>query len=281
MARTLLASFAHPDDETFLAGPVLAKYAAEGVRIELICATPPDGQSSGPYARRRNAALCAAEILGIRRVTFLGYADSTMRATQPHVPGQLSAAPLNEVTARVAAVIDEVRPEVVITDSQYGAYGHPDHIVMHRATAAAFQAAGKPGAKLYALAYPLSLVRLNMRLMPLVRVDPRSLGALGDIDLVEAVRTAPRKSALVGVAEYVSARREAARCYEVEIANAPLPLRALERAPLFVQRAIFGRAAFTRILARGEHHSKTLDGPAGEPPDRAERLEDDLFRGVP
>ena len=37
--RRLLAVLAHPDDETFGCGGVLARYAAEGARVGLVCAT--------------------------------------------------------------------------------------------------------------------------------------------------------------------------------------------------------------------------------------------------
>ncbi len=51
----LLAVFAHPDDETFICGGTLAKYASEGVEIALVSATRGEmGRRMGnpPYLNR-------------------------------------------------------------------------------------------------------------------------------------------------------------------------------------------------------------------------------------
>ena len=142
--------------------------------------------------------------------------------------------------------MQQVQPDVVVTDSAYGAYGHPDHIVMHRACVEAFQRYKKEGARLYCLAYPLPLVRLNLRLMGM-RLPVHALGPRGDIDLAAIVKSAPRKTALVNTSRYVRYRRAAAACYAEEIPLAPLPLKLLERSPLWVQRLLFWRTALTRL----------------------------------
>ena len=38
-APALLVILAHPDDESFAMGGTLAKYAAQGVQVTLVCAT--------------------------------------------------------------------------------------------------------------------------------------------------------------------------------------------------------------------------------------------------
>ncbi len=85
--KTLLAVFAHPDDEAFGVGGTLARYAAQGVRVVLACATRGEaGQISDPslatpenLGRVREEELrCAARALGVREVIFLGYRDSGM-----------------------------------------------------------------------------------------------------------------------------------------------------------------------------------------------------------
>ena len=85
--RTLSAVFAHPDDETFATGGTLAKYAEEGARVTLYCATDGDaGRTSGiPFSSReelgrgitdadgRQRALlpAGAQLLpGVYRITF-------------------------------------------------------------------------------------------------------------------------------------------------------------------------------------------------------------------
>ncbi|MBI4201584.1 MAG: PIG-L family deacetylase [Chloroflexi bacterium] len=249
MTPTLLAVFAHPDDETFLAGPLLARYAGQGIRVEVACATPLEpalsDRSDWDY-RHRQALFCAAEALGLQGVHFLGYDGAPMGPIPNAGQRMVAAAPLSQVAGAIGRVMDDLQPDAVITDSPYGAYGHPDHIVVHWATVEAFQKHKKAGARLYCLALPLPLVRLNLRLMAL-RLPVHGLGPHGHIDLAAAVKTAPEKTALVDTRGYVRCRRTAARCYAEEIAGAPLPLKLLEWSPLWVQRLVFRRTALTRL----------------------------------
>jgi hypothetical protein len=264
-ARTLLAVFAHPDDETFLAGPIIAKYAHEGARVELVVATP----NVSPVP----ALECAAKQLGISRVHYLGYAHSGMPGgkASPDEHGRLVsdergllvAAPLDAIAGQIQQILADVKPQVVLTDSPYGAYGHPDHVVVHRAAVRAFRDAfgavdrtSQP--RLYALAFPMPLVRLNLRLLKMRGVPVAGLGPRGDIDLQGAVRSAIGKTGLVAVARYVRYRRLAAGCYEEEIRAAPLPLKLLERSPLWIQRLIFSRQAITRLEPPPEGFERNL-----------------------
>lgn len=266
--RSLLAVFAHPDDETFLAGPVLARYAAEGVDVQLVCATPEEPVGEGGIAAVRRAELrCAAEALGIRRVHHLGYGDSPMSPGFGAASGALVAASQQEVIERVLKVMEEVRPQVVITDSAYGAYGHPDHILMHQVTVAAFRryVASSGGAlKLYALAYPMPLVRLNVWALRLWGVPVSHLGLRGEIDLPQIVRQDFPVSARLDVRPYVRYRKEAGRCHRSQIAAAPLPLKLLEASPVWFQGWIFGHLHLTRL------HPPHAPGPR----------ETDLFAGT-
>lgn len=47
--RSLLAIVAHPDDESFGMGGTLARYAAEGARVTLICATRGEAGVAGAF----------------------------------------------------------------------------------------------------------------------------------------------------------------------------------------------------------------------------------------
>src|SRR5215207_3637612 len=85
--RTLLAVFAHPDDESFLCGGTLARYAAAGVRVVLACATRGEaGEISDPAlasaenlaAVRQDELHAAAAILGVLDVRLLDYEDGTL-----------------------------------------------------------------------------------------------------------------------------------------------------------------------------------------------------------
>lgn len=132
----LLAVFPHPDDETLGMGSTLARYAAEDVEVYLICATRGERgwfDSEGPnpglegLARLREEELrCAAETLGIRKVSFLGYVD-----------GEVDQADPEEIIGGLVSHIRAIKPQVVVTFAPDGAYGHPDHIALSQFTTAA------------------------------------------------------------------------------------------------------------------------------------------------
>lgn len=131
---------AHPDDETLGMGGTLAKYAAEGVETFVVTATR--GQSGryrdgreqpGPEAlgRIREGELrAAAEVLGVREVSVLGYMDK-----------QLDRADPGEVTGRIVSHLRRIRPHVVVTFDPNGGYGHPDHVAICQLATAAVTAA--------------------------------------------------------------------------------------------------------------------------------------------
>jgi len=153
--RTLMAVFAHPDDESFGIGGTLARYSAEpGVRVVLVCATRGEaGEISDPrlaVAERlgevREAELrCAGKALGIDDIHFLGYRDSGMAGTpENRHPQALAMADFEEGVGRIVAHIRRERPDVLVTFDENGGYGHPDHIAIHHMARAAFVAAADP-----------------------------------------------------------------------------------------------------------------------------------------
>ena len=204
--HTLLAVLAHPDDESFGMGGTLALYAQRGAAVHLICATRGEvGEVAPRFLEqfdsigdlRENELRCAAGMLGLEGVHFLGYRDSGMTGSPENKhPNALSAAPLDEVAAKVAHIIRKIRPQVVVTFDPVGGYRHPDHIAIHQATVKAFYAADDPAAypgeeppyqpqKLYFHTFPRGWLKWALRLMPLVGKDPRHFGQNGDIDLYE------------------------------------------------------------------------------------------------
>ncbi|MGA9350479.1 MAG: PIG-L deacetylase family protein [Anaerolineae bacterium] len=136
---SLLAIFAHPDDESFTVGGTLARYAAEGVEVSLLCATRGEagieGIGSEEVARVREQELQAAcAVLGVREVRFLSYHD-----------GELAQADPAEVMVRMMRAMRELRPQVVITFGPDGISGHPDHVAVSRLATAAFDAVASEG----------------------------------------------------------------------------------------------------------------------------------------
>lgn len=202
--RTLLAVLAHPDDESFGMGGTLALYAERGWDVYLVCATRGEAGTVDPHflegfhsiAELRESELrCAARHLGLKAVFFLDYRDSGMPGMEAnHHPQAQINAPLEEVAARVVRYIRELQPEVVITFDPIGAYRHPDHIHIHRATVLAFERAADPTfapeaglpfqpAKLYFHTVPRTLLKVAVRLIRLFGGDPTRWGRNKDIDL--------------------------------------------------------------------------------------------------
>jgi LmbE family N-acetylglucosaminyl deacetylase len=150
-ALRLMAILAHPDDESMGTGGILAKYASQGVETYLVTATRGErgwfgDESTYPGAnelgRTREAELnAAAQVLGLKQVSFLGYLD-----------GELDQADSAEVIARLSFHIRKIRPQVVVTFDPFGYYGHPDHIAISQFATAAMVAAAGPdqnGMQLY------------------------------------------------------------------------------------------------------------------------------------
>jgi LmbE family N-acetylglucosaminyl deacetylase len=138
----LLALTAHPDDEGFGLAGTMARYAADGWQITLVCATRGEvGEISDPAlatpetlpAVREQELRDAGADLGVNDVRFLEYRDSGMvGAAENADPRALSNADPETVIARYDALLRELRPTVVVTWDASGGYGHPDHISVHK-----------------------------------------------------------------------------------------------------------------------------------------------------
>ncbi|MFE7173429.1 PIG-L deacetylase family protein [Streptomyces sp. NPDC057616] len=132
---SVLAVFAHPDDESLSAGGVLARHAAAGARTGVVTATWAEGSSrAGELAE-------ALRILGAGTPRLLGYADARVPESAPGAD-RFCDAPLDEAVGRLVAQIRAFRPDIVVTHDAYGATGHPDHVHTHRVTVLAVEAAG-------------------------------------------------------------------------------------------------------------------------------------------
>ena len=224
--KVLLAVLAHPDDETFGTGGTLALYAQRGVAVHLVCATRGEvGEMDEKYMRgfnsiaeRREAELrCAAEKLGLTGVYFLDYRDSGMPGTPDNEhPQALAAQPVEQVAEEIAGYIRRLQPQVVITFDPIGGYRHPDHIAIHKATVAAFEAlvkAGEAPQKLYFHTIPRTLLRWAVRIMKLIGKDPRKFGKNGDIDIQSIVEVDFPTTAVIDYRSVANIRDEASACH--------------------------------------------------------------------
>ena len=143
--KTLVAVFAHPDDEGS-AAPLLARYAREGVQVHVVVAT--DGAQGGAYtsiprgpelARVRNEEMqCAAKALGAQPPVFLGFPDGEL--------GRYAADParLVQLAMRLHAELQRLRPDVLVTWGADGGPPHPDHKLVSNVVTQ-LVSAGAPG----------------------------------------------------------------------------------------------------------------------------------------
>lgn len=158
MAETprLLFVHAHPDDESSKGAPTAARYARDGAEVVLVTATdgaagdvlnpshPPVDPTDMVAIRERELAR-AVEIIGFTRTHQLDYPDSGLPEDPAEVPaGCFADVPVAESGARLAAVLRQERPHVVVTYPPDGGYPHPDHIRVHTVTIRALELAAEP-----------------------------------------------------------------------------------------------------------------------------------------
>jgi LmbE family N-acetylglucosaminyl deacetylase len=278
--RRLLLALAHPDDESFGYGGLIARYVAEGVAVYLIVSTNGDVGTIAPefleghdsVASVRLAELeCAAEKLGFTQVLRFGYKDSGMMGSETsRDPACSWQAPREELARKVVEVMREVRPQVVITFNKYGGYGHPDHIAIQRATTDAFYLAADTGyitdglpayqpQKLYYSSYPQLRLRYNIWRARLKGQNPRRMGRNYDIDMVKILDHIEPPHARVDVSDYLDAWDDASACHLSQMGGSR------NQPPMWFRRRFMSRQGFTRIVPAPAHN--LVD-------------EDDLFTGV-
>lgn len=143
---TILSVWAHPDDEVYLAGGIMAAARDNGQRVVCLTATAGEHGTDDPTrwppqrlgAVRRWEAAAAMAILGVDEHHVLGHPDGGL------VPGHWAA------IDHVAWLIDEVRPDTILTFGPDGMTFHPDHIAVHQWVTAAWHASGHEARLLYA-----------------------------------------------------------------------------------------------------------------------------------
>lgn len=135
----------------------MARYADEGVRVVLVCAT--DGGAGDilnprmdqPGIKDRMVELRKAELetacdlLGVSAIYHLGYRDSGMPKSEANAhPDNFWNADHDEALGKIVEIIRRERPEVILSYDESKGYEHPDHIRIHEYGREAFDAAGDP-----------------------------------------------------------------------------------------------------------------------------------------
>lgn len=268
MTKRLLISYAHPDDESFGNGALIAKYVAEGAEVYYICATngdvgtiPDDMKDLYPTVAelRLSELACASEVLGFKKVFTFGYRDSGMMGaeTNQHPDSLWYHGENNEETlvARVVDVIREVRPHVILTFNEYGGYGHPDHIAIQRATTKAFSLAADASyqtdlspyqsQKLYYGGIPGIFLRVMVGWLKLRGHDVRHMGTNKDIDLQAILDHIDPYHTKVDIGAYYDKWDESSVCHQSQGGGGGGITR---RFPSWFRRRFMNYQQFTRVV---------------------------------
>ncbi len=267
---TILAVTAHPDDEGSCGGS-LARYAAEGARVFVACATRGDGRDAqikdpalatrATLGQVRSGELaCACETLGLQPPIFLGHQD-----------GEVDQVPAEAAARALARIVRELRPHLLLTHDPLGSYGHPDHIAVSRFATRAFDLAAdatadldRPAhapAKLYYWALPRSF----MERVPAFRerraaIRGQQLGFIGVPD--EQITTQ------IDIRRWLERKQAALACHRTQFEFDPdtgRPKTFASSVPEELRLELFGHERF--VLARGR--APNLNG-----------LETDLLAGL-
>ena len=152
---TLLAVFAHPDDESLACGGTLARLSDRGARVVLLCASRGErGSEAGPEPderlgqNRTRELAAAAAILGINDIVQLDHPDGDLRWSR-----------VAEFHAHIVMAIRQYRPEAVITFGDDGLYWHQDHIGVYERALTAVRSLGGDAPALYHVTMPRDAIR--------------------------------------------------------------------------------------------------------------------------
>jgi LmbE family N-acetylglucosaminyl deacetylase len=150
---TLLAIIPHPDDESYAFGGTIALAARAGWRCLIECASygekgkRHDGGGTTPNEvadAREQELIHSCRVLGAKEPRFWGLPDGELRAHRGE-------------QARIARLLRAVRPDIVLTLGPDGAYGHPDHVALHRWVREAWESLAEPRPALLFATFPRGL----------------------------------------------------------------------------------------------------------------------------
>lgn len=145
---TILGVWAHPDDETFCSGGIMAAAAANGQKVIIITATKGEkgvqDESRWPAAKlasiRTKELKKALEILNATHHHQLSYKD-----------GGCASADQAEPIAKIARLIKKYEPDTILTFGPDGLTGHFDHQTVSDWAMAARLMAGNRARLLYSV----------------------------------------------------------------------------------------------------------------------------------
>jgi len=231
----ILLVHAHPDDETINNGATMAMYAAGGAQVVLVtCTRGEEGEVLVPglshlasshddsLGLHREVELAhAMKELGITDHRYLGapdkqYRDSGMMGTEPNNrPDVFWQANLDDAALHLVKIIDEIKPQILITYDEIGGYGHPDHIQAHRVAMRAAELSTWQIEKIYWNTMPKSVLAESMAKMKEMGSDFFGAESVDDLPFAKDdifVTT------LIDGNEFVEAKLAAMKAHETQIA---------------------------------------------------------------
>ena len=152
--RSILAVFAHPDDESLACGGTLARLAYEGFRVIVVSAT--HGERGGPIDTRRDDELGHERALEIREAAALLRVSEVFIGDYPD--GDVRWDHVAEFQAELVTLIRRHRPAAVITFGDDGLYWHMDHVGVHERTTSAVRSLGIDAPPLYYVTMPAGIM---------------------------------------------------------------------------------------------------------------------------
>ncbi len=216
--QVLLGVFAHPDDESLACGGLLARAAAAGAAVALLCLTrgeagpKSDDRGTGTEGDGRSLAevrtaelAAAAKVLGVLDLVVLDHGD-----------GMLPWADEAAIEADIHAAIERLRPDVVVTFGPDGLYWHPDHIAVCERTTAVVSSLGDAGPALYYVTMPPGQMREVARHAGVTSVVP----GLADPDAFGAFAEPP--TLVVEAGEFAARKLAALLCHRSQMMSGPI-----------------------------------------------------------
>jgi N-acetyl-1-D-myo-inositol-2-amino-2-deoxy-alpha-D-glucopyranoside deacetylase len=279
MKRALFVH-AHPDDETINNGATMAQLVEDGVAVTLVtCTRGEEGEvlvtdlahlasnaEDGLGAHREIELAQAMKELGVQDHRFLGqpgeFRDSGMMGSaQNENPKCFWRTDVESAAKRMAAIIDEIKPQIMVTYDKFGGYGHPDHIQTHRVAMRAADLAAWKIQKIYWNIMPKSVVAQGMAAM---KEQGSDFFGTDNIDELPFVKDDSLVTTVMHAPNQVEKKMAAMKAHATQI-SLDGPFFALSN-NLGVQ--VFGDEYYT--LVRGEK-----SGPFNN-----RNFEQDLFAGV-
>jgi LmbE family N-acetylglucosaminyl deacetylase len=254
---TVLAVFAHPDDESLACGGTLARLAHEGAHVVIMCASRGErGSAQGPPVRDDQLGAArslelrdAAAALGVPELIVLDYPD-----------GDLRWAGVTGLHADIVMTIRRHRPAAVITFGEDGLYWHADHIAVHERTTTAVRSLGDDAPALYYVTMPTGTMRaiVNAAAAKGWTAPPKGFWSLVP-DAFGLLADPPTFA--VDVGEWVEQKLEAIRCHRSQMGSGN-PFAQLDEQQT---KRLLGTEQFQRAPACGHGHVLEVLGRPARP----------------